>query len=283
MARFLISVLLFNVIVFGQNAPNSIVVDEVGKSDLRIFVVCEYKLVLKTPKDKEVKIFITMMGNGWFAGEHNDSEDFVVSASHLFSCNSTVGELSAKGVLGDIDRSNNDDLSVENIVAMKNSKINNISAYIYDGTPISDIQILFNTSQLKTLNDPDKSLLMVSIPKGVVHTHLPLMEDKIFDEVFYKESVIGKEVVARGFLLYGGGWFLRYRNALIEWIRPEIFQINELLDNGLSGGPVVSLHNGKWYAIGVISHGPMQQTMRNFDMSWITIVKKSFLEKRNKK
>lgn len=283
MARFLMFVLLFNIALAGQNAPNIIVVDEVGKSDLRIFTVCEYKLVLKNPKDKEVKIFVTMMGNGWFAGEHNDSEDFIVSASHLFSCNSTVGELSAKGVFGDIDRSNSEDLSVENIVAMKDGKINSISGYTHEGIAVLGIKILFNTMQLKTLNDPDKALLSVFVPEGTNHTHLSLFEDKIFDEIFYKESVIGKEVVARGFLLYSTGWFLRYRNALIEWIRLEIFQINELLDNGLSGGPVVSLHNGKWYAIGVISHGPMQQTMRNFDMSWITIVKKSFLNSRNKK
>ncbi len=267
---------------FGQNLDKIIVVDNVGRSILRIFTDCEYKLVLKNPKDKEVKINIVMIGNGFFAGEHGN-RDIVVTADHLFLCRETVGELAANGVLSEIDRSNGEDLTPENIVAIKDGKIDNISGFNYEGGNVIDIKILFNTPPAKTITDPDRALLEVIVPDDVSHMHLPLMNDKDFDATFYKETIIGQEVVVRGYLLFGNGWFLRYRNALIEWIRPEIFQINEVLDHGLSGGPVIFLNNGKIYAIGVVSFGPQQEKARIFDMSWVTIVKKSFLDKRNKK
>lgn len=260
-----------------------VLIDEHGKSILRIFTVCEYKIVLKNPKDREVKISLSLMGNGYLVGVHSDSGDLVVTANHLFLCNSSVGDLASKGVLDKLDQANENDLSVDNVVALKDGKIGKIFAYTHDGSVVSDIKTIFNTPPLKLLGDPDGALLRATIPDGIFHYHLPLMEDKIFDEIFFKESVIGKEVVARGFLLYNGVWFLRYRNALIEWTRPNIFQINELLDQGLSGGPILYLYEGRWYAIGVVSHGPTQQSARNFDMSWITIIKKSFLNNKNKK
>lgn len=283
MVKILISVLLFNAVVYAQNTKNMIILDEPGRSILRIFTACEYKILLKNPKDKEIKIFTTMIGNGFFSGEHSDFRDFVITANHLFLCNTTIGELTSRKVLEELDRTNDEDISPDNIIAIKNGKIHNISGYIYDGRPVSDIKILYNTEPSKTLDDPDRALLKVIVPEGATHAHLSLMENKFFDKTFYKENVIGKEVIARGFLSVNSSWFLRYRNALIEWIKPEVFQINELLDQGLSGGPVVYFDNEKIYAIGVISRGPIQQNNRTLDMSWITIVKKEFLDERNKK
>jgi len=281
--RIFILMFLFSAAILAQNTKNMVVVDDAGRSILRMLVVCEYKLVLKDPKDKEVKITLSVMGNGFFAGDHLDFSDFVVTASHLFECNSSIGELVSKGILNQIDQTREEDLSVDNIVALKDGKVENIRGYTFAGDPVLDIQILFNAPSPKMLNDPDKALLRVSAPSGIIHSHFPLMDDKVFDEIFFKENIIGKEVVVRGFLLYNGGWFLRYRNALIEWTRSEVFQINELLDHGLSGSPVLYLHEGKTYSIGVVSHGPFQQSSRNFDMSWITIVKKNFLNSKNKK
>lgn len=283
MKKILALILIFCFSILGQNTKKMIVMDDVGRSTLRMFTICEYKIVLKDPKDKEVKISLSLLGNGYFAGEHSDSTDFVITASHLFWCNSSVGDLVSKGILTELDKVHDEDLSVDNIVGLKDGKVGSVSGYTYDGGAILDIKILFDTPPPKFFGDPDKALLRVTVPKDFPHSHLSLMEDKVFDEIFYKENVIGKEVVARGFLLYAGSWFLRYRNALIEWIRSDIFQINELLDHGLSGGPVVYWNNEKIYAIGVVSHGPIQQNTRNFDMSWISIIKKSFLEKRNKK
>ncbi|MEK7559823.1 MAG: hypothetical protein AAB522_00780 [Patescibacteria group bacterium] len=283
----ILAVFLCNAEAYAQNTKNTIIFDETGKSILRIYTVCEYKVILKNPVDKEVKIYTTMIGNGFFAEDHSDFGDFVVSANHLFLCNATIGELVSRKVLEELDRSTKEDLSPENITVMKDGKINDILAYIYDGTLVSSInsnlKVLYHTDPPKTLSDPDAVLLKITVPKGVSHAHSSLMEDKNFDKIFYQESIIGKEVIARGFLTFSNGWFLRYRNALIEWIRPEIFQINELLDQGLSGGPVTYFDNKKTYAIGVISRGPAQQNNHVFDMSWITVIKKSFLDKRDKK
>ena len=173
-------------------------------------------------------------------------------------------------------------MSIDNIVALKEGRVGSILAFTFDGASVSKISIVFITPAPKILSDPDRALLTVTVPEDVIHNHIDLMDDKIFDGVFYK-SGIGKEVIARGFLLYNGGWFLRYRNALIEWLRADIFQVNEILDNGLSGSPVVYFYEGKMYAIGVVSHGPIQQSARTFDMSWITILKKSFLDSKEKK
>ena len=262
MGRILMLCIILNICIFAQNPKDMLIVDETGKSILRIFV--------------------NQIGNGFFVEKHQIGYDFVISASHLFWCNSTIGKLSTNGILENIDRAHDEDLNIENVVALKDGKISSVSAYTYEGIRLSDVKILFNTSSPKLLSDPDRALLSVAFVEDVSHTHIPLMEDKVFDEIFYKDG-IGKEVVARGFLLYGDGWFLRYRNAKIEWIRPNIFQINELLDNGLSGGPLTYSLVEKIYAVGVTSHGPIQQNARNFDMSWATIIKKSFLEKRNKK
>lgn len=281
MSRILALMLIFCCVSFGQN-NKTLFVDETGQAVLRIFVTCEYKLVLKNPKDKELTIHVDQKGNGFFADNHAIYYDFVVSANHLFVCNTSLGELVSREVLADIDKGSDEDLSIDNIVAIKDRKINKISAFTFEGFPVENISVVFNTSSPKVLNDPDKALLRVVVSKDFLHTHIPLMDDKTFDSIFYK-SGIGKEVAARGFLLYNNAWFLRYKNALIEWLGSDIFQINELLDNGLSGSPVVYFYEEKIYAVGVVSHGPVQQTSRTFDMSWVTIVKKSFLEKRNKK
>ena len=282
MGRVLALMLIFCLIIYGQNEDKMLVLDEHGKAILRIFVTCEYKLVLKNPKDKEVKIFVNQIGNGFFTGEHKTNYDFLVSASHIFLCNSTIGELKFKGLLDDFDRNSKEDLNIENIVALKDGKISNTSAFTHEGIGLSDIQILFNASAPKFLSDPDSALLRVTLPEDTSHTHLLLMDDKLFDGIFYKDG-IGKDVVVRGFLLFGGGWFLRYKNAKVEWVRPEILQINEALDPGLSGGPLNFFHEGQMYAIGAVSRGAFQQEGRTFDMSWASIIKKSFLEKRNKK
>lgn len=283
MVKILIYVLLFNTVVYAQNTKNMIILDESGRSILRIFTVCEYKVVLKSPVDKEVKINTTMIGNGFFVGEHSSFYELAVTANHMFLCNLTIGELSSRKVLEEIDREHDEDLSPGNIVAIKNGKISNIVAHLYGRGSVSNVRILYHTEQPKTLGDPDRALFRVDVPDGFSHVHLPLMEDKDFDKIFYREDIIGMEVITRGFLTFNDGWFLRYKNALIELVSQEVFQINELLDQGLSGGPVIYFHNNKAYAVGIISIGPTQQSNHVFDMSWITIIKKSFLDKRNKK
>lgn len=282
MIRVLTLILIFNFAALGQNSEKMFIIDETGKSILRIFVNCEYALVLKNPKDKEVNIFLNQMGNGYFAGEHGKDYDFVISASHLFLCNSTIGELELRGVLNELDKDHKEDISIENLLAIKYGKRKNILAYTHEGVSVGDIRVLFDAPSMKTLGDSDGALLRVKVLEGTEHIHLPLMEDKFFDEIFYK-SGIGKDVVARGFLVFMGGWFLRYRNAVIEWVRAETFQINEILDPGLSGGPITFYYNGKIYAIGIISSGPIQVNVRVLDFSWATIVKKSFLDNKNKK
>lgn len=282
MIRVLTLILILNFAALGQNSDKMLIIDETGKSILRIFVSCEYALVLKNPKNKEVNIFLNQMGNGYFAGEHGRDYDFVISASHLFLCNSTIGELELRGVLNELDKDRKEDISIGNLLAIKYSKRKNILAYTYEGVSMDDIRILFDSSPTKILGDSDGTLLRVKVSEDAEHVHLPLMEDKFFDEVFYTDG-IGRDIVARGFLVFGGGWFLRYRNAAIEWVRSQTFQINEILDPGLSGGPITFNYNGKIYAIGIISSGPIQVNMRVLDFSWATIVKKSFLESKNKK
>src|SRR3989344_7280235 len=273
MGRILALLLIFCPAIYGQNTNKMLVFDEQGKAILRIFVACEYKLVLKNPKDKEVKVNIKQIGNGFFAGEHNTNYDFIISVSHIFLCNSTIGELKSRGILDDFDRNSEDDLSIENIVALKNGKISNISAFTYEGVGLSDLRILFNAPTPKLFSDPDDALLRGTLPDDAPHAHFSLMDDKLFDGIFYKDG-IGKEVVARGFLLFSGGWFLRYRNAKIELIMPEILQINEALDPGLSGGPLIYMHEEQTYAIGTVARGAVQQENRILDMSWISIIKK---------
>lgn len=281
--RLFLAMFIFSSLALTQNTKNTITTDEAGRSILRLFTVCEYKIVLKNPKDKEIKISITMIGNGFFAGKHNGGEELIVTASHLFECNSSIGEIASSGILKNLDNAHKEDMSVENIVAMKDGKIVQLTAYTLDGIISHDVKILFNTPVPKIISDPDSALLKVVFLQVINHSHFLLMDDKIFDEIFYKESIIGREVVAKGFLLFNNGWFLRYRNAKIEWTRQEIFQINEALDHGLSGGPILFEYEGKIYAVGIVSSGPAQQEFRVLDMSWISIVKNSFLNNRNKK
>lgn len=281
MFQILALILIFSVSAFGQTGNKMLIIDKESKALLRVFVTCQYKLVLKNPKDKEITISVDQRGNGYFAGEHKTNYDFVISVSHIFSCDSTLGELKASGILDDFDKTHDDDLSLENIVALKDGKISNISIFAYDGVPLSDIKILFTTPVSKLISDPDAALLKGVLPDDASHQHLPLMDDKIFDDIFYNDG-IGKDVVVRGFVLFSGGWFVRYLDARVEWVMPNVIQINRSLHRGLSGSPLTYFHNGKIYAIGTISRGPAQLDS-GLDMSWITIIKKSFLEKRNKK
>ena len=85
MSWVLALILVFSFTAFGQNSNNVLLVDEPGKAVLRIFVNCEYKLVLKSPKDKEIKININQIGNGFFTGSHSGSFDFVASAAHFYA------------------------------------------------------------------------------------------------------------------------------------------------------------------------------------------------------
>lgn len=280
MLRILTIMLIFCSLALGQNEKNVLTVDKPGKSILRMFVVCEYKLVLKEPKDKEVKIAINQLGDAYFAGEHSDNHDYIVTVDHLLQCNSTISSLEKSGVLQDIDRGRDEDLSAGNITALKDGKIVKILAFTYEGASVYDIVILYNVSDSKSSSD--KALLRGTLEKGVFHNHLPLMEDKVFDEIFYTDGIT-KEIEVRGFLFMKGGWQFRYKNAEIESLWPEVFRINELLDQGLSGSPTTFLHKGTLYAIGVVANKPVQEEGRVFDMSHITIIKKSFLEKRNKK
>ena len=66
-------------------------------------------------KDKEVKILVSQIGNGFFTGEHKTDYDLLISASHIFLCNSTVGELKSKELLDDFDRDSKEDLSIESV------------------------------------------------------------------------------------------------------------------------------------------------------------------------
>lgn len=283
MRHFLVLFLLLlsNSLALGQSISKTPIVDEESKAILRVFVACKYKLVLKDPKDKEIVIFVNQIGNGFFADKHYSDYDFIISASHIFLCDSTIGELKASGILDDYDKNHEEDMSLENIIALKDGKVNDISIYTYDSIPLSDIKILFNTSAPKLLSDPDAALLKGILPEDVVHYHLPLMDDKLFDNIFYNDG-IGKDVIARGFMLFSGGWFIRFLNAKIEWVMSDILQINRSLHRGLSGGSLIYKYNEVSYAIGSISRGPTQ-TDGSFDMAWITITKKSFLERRNKK
>jgi hypothetical protein len=272
--------LIFYFPIFGQNEKKILVVDEPGKSVLKMFAFCQYTLVLKEPKDKEIKISITQLGDGYFAGEHNDNRDYIVTIDHLLRCNSTISDLEKSGILQEINRGRDEDLGAGNITALKDSKKTNISAYTHEGASVYDIGILYNSSFSK--DDSDKALLRGTVDKEISHNHFPLMEDKVFDSVFYKNGIT-KEVEVRGFLFMKGGWQFRFKNAEIESLWPDVFRINELLDQGLSGSPAAYLHEGTLYAIGAVANAPSQESGRVFDMSHISIIKKSFLEKRNKK
>lgn len=265
---------------FGQNSNKALLVDELGKAILRTFATCEYKLILKEPKNKEVKITVTQIGNGYFVGEHNGSDHNIFTANHLIKCDSTISELEKSGVLGELDRNREEDLRSENLVGLKDEKLSKISAYTHEGVAVYDIRVWYNLPDAK--DDADWASLKGTLGDDVFHNHFPLMDDKVFDEIFYKDGV-KKRVETWGFLLLDNDWYFRYKDAEIESVLQNIFRINELLDQGLSGSPIAYFHEGTFYAIGVLASAPHQKPGRVLDMSWVTIIKKSFLEKRNKK
>ena len=278
-SRILVIMLIFCSLALGQNGK-ILVLDEPGKAVVRIVAICEYKLVLKEPKNKEVKIGISQLGDGFFVGDHSDIYDYIVTVDHIFKCDFTINSLERNGLLQELDRDRSEDLSPGNIMALKDGNVVNILVYTHDGISVDNIYTLFNSSFSK--DSSDRVLLRGTLEKGVSHNHFPLMEDKVFDEIFYKNG-IAKKIEVRGFLFMKNVWQFRYKDAEIEGVWEEFFKINELLDQGLSGSPTTYFHEGKLYAIGAVANAPSQESGRVFDMSNITIVKKSFLQKRNKK
>lgn len=276
----LLFVLAFCVSAFGQDLDKTLLVDEPGKAILRTFATCEYKLTLKEPKEKKIKVFVIQIGNSFFVGEHKGSIHNIFTANHLVKCDSTIGELEKNGVLEELDRKHEENLRQENLAGLTDGKLSKIVAYTYEGVAIYNIKVLYDLSDAR--DDSDWASFEGVLDDGISHNHFLLMNDKIFDEIFYKEGIT-KKVEARGFLWIDNYLYFRYKSAEIEAIHSNVFRINELLDQGLSGGPVSYFHEGKRYAVGIIASAPRQLLGRVLDMSWITIVKKSFLEKRNKK
>ncbi|MEK7503231.1 MAG: hypothetical protein AAB556_02175 [Patescibacteria group bacterium] len=276
MGRILALVLIFYSLSFGQKAKNILNVDEPGKAILKTFAMCEYKLVLKDPKDKEIKIGVTQIGNSWFAGSHGEKFDYIVTVNHLIKCDSTIVELEQGGILDKYDKIHDEDLRITNVIGLKDGQLKNISAYTFEGIPVRDIKILFDSPV--SGDDADKALLGGVVDENVFHNHFILMEDGVFDEIFYKNG-IGKAVVVRGFFSLDGGWRFRYKTLEIESLWPEVFQASGFLNSSLSGNPVTYFHDDRLYAIGIAA-----SVEKNVpDMAYVTIVKKSFLEKRNKK
>ncbi len=275
---------------YAEAAPQKgIFIDKEAEALVRIFVNCNYSILLKSPANKEIKISVTKMGNGFFSGEEKIDESLlygegeaVVTASHILLCDSTVGDLDKSGIFSEYQKNSKDNISVENIAGFKDSKLVSTSAFTANGRNLSDIQEIFISPAPHMLNDPDRALLKVRVDPSIPHSHIPLMDDKVFDEIFLKDG-IKKSVYLRGFISFIGGWFVRYKDAEIEWVGENTIQINEHLDKGLSGSPLLFNYNGKTYALGVLSSTPLEQTGRFYDWSWISITKKSFLNSKQKK
>jgi|SRR3989344_965882 len=271
----------FSFVVFA-GFQKQIVFDDEAPSLVRIFVGCDYSVLLKEPKDKEVKIMVQQMGNGFFAGDHKDGNEFIVTAAHLLWCNSTIGELEENGIFKEYDKSLSEDITIQNIIALKNKPVSRIFSYTTSDVQLTDIKQVFVSPVTNSLAEPDKALLKAILPEGALHKHFPLLEDKIFDDVILRNG-IKKPVYVRGFLYFSTGWFLRFKDAEIEWVTENTFQINELLDRGISGSPVIYVYEGIPYAIGVASRSPLEVLGRSYDWSWSTTIKKSFLNIKKQK
>lgn len=256
--------------------------DSETESIVRIFVNCSYSILLKFPQNKEIKIGVTQMGNGFFAGEHKGEDELIVTASHILWCNSTVGDLEKNGIFHDYQKNSKENISLENIIGLKDSKISSILGYTFDGGGLQNIQVIYISPGPHKTDEPDRALLKARVDASIPHTHISLMDDKVFEEIFYKDG-IKKSVYVRGFLNFLGNWFVRYKDAKIEWVGESTFQINEHLDKGLSGSPVLFNNNGTLYALGVVSSTPLEETGRFYNWSWIAITKKSFLDAKQKK
>ena len=260
----------------------SMMIDGESEALVRIFVNCSYTILLKSPENKEIKIAVTQMGNGFFAGEHRGDTEFIVSAGHPFLCNSTIGNLDKNGIFQEYQKNSKESVNMQNIVGLKDSKVSSILAYTFDGGPLTEIKTIYVSPMSDKLSEPDRALIRARIDESFPHTHVPLLDDKVFDEIFYKDG-IKKSVYVRGFLSFLGSWFVRYKDAEIEWIGENTIQVNEHMDAGLSGSPLRFNYNNIVYAIGVVSSTPIEQTGRFFDWSWVSIVKKSFLDTKEKK
>jgi len=257
--RFLI-LLLFLGMFYG--APTLSFSREVSDAVVTIFAHCVYELK-PLRYIGEAELFTGDKSGVGFIVDHDNVDskeriEKIVTVGHVASCQPRAGR----------------DFPGYEVVSFKPAEL-----YVVVGTmtyPATVKKVFINPNE--GLQDPDKALVEIRLPRSIRHDHIPLIKRYV--------PTVGDEVVVVGLVpkRIPEGTILRsvYKKAFVEMVFPAFIQVGMRAFPGMSGSPVIVERRMLWwkrkYAIGTVSMNDENGNGFLLDLFFAATVDRKFLE-----
>ena len=254
----------------GVAIENGKSVEDIKRALIRIQTTCEYQFELTgfAFEPRTVTLTFTGLSNGVIVA-HKEKSDFALTARHGVLCDETkkdfVKKVMIDPVLKDVLAKQGVDLNSVFYVSGKRIGL----SFFYEDQRYTRIKVV---KSLRRGDDIDvaaeKSVVEIEFPEGVLHEHLPILDD---------ESTYGilTPVVVWGYHFSKGQWGVQAFPALIleKDTDKGVLIISGRLLPGFSGSPLLFFFNGTYYVLGVVVSVDLER-----NLTFIVRIQPSFLE-----